>query len=69
MERNTSSMADRDIGITIVPFFGKEEINLLVKKRDIQQKRVIKIQKALFKVSSGNVLYFVQTYCRKATEE
>jgi hypothetical protein len=62
-------MADRDIGITIVPFFGKEEINLLVKKRDIQQKRVIKIQKALFKVSSGNVLYFVQTYCRKATEE
>jgi hypothetical protein len=54
----------------MVTFFGKEEINLLVKKRDIQQKRGYEnTKRALFKVSSGNVLYFVQTYCRKATEE
>ena len=62
-------MADRDIGITMVTFFGKEEINLLVKKEIDSKRGVMKIQKALFKVSSGNVLYFVQTYCRKATEE
>jgi hypothetical protein len=51
-------MADRDIGITIVPFFGKEEINLLVKK-EIYSKRRYESTKS-FVQSSGNVLYFVQ---------
>jgi hypothetical protein len=51
-------MADRDIGITMCPFFGKEEINLLVKK-EIYSKRGYESTKS-FVQSSGNVLYLVQ---------